>query len=115
MILKHNGILIASKVDIADNFRSKTLGLMFRKTIQDKYALLFILKEPEAVGVHMLFMRFSIDAIFLDMEKKIIATAALRPWFGYKQIKGVKYFIEMKHNTVGRYGMKSGDIISFDC
>jgi len=115
MILKHNGILIASKVDIAKNFRSKTLGLMFRKNIPKDYALLFMFKEPEIVGVHMLFMRFSIDVIFLDMDKKIIEAAVLRPWIGYKQVKRVKYFIEMKQNTIERYGMKTGNIISFDC
>ena len=115
MILKHNGIRIASKVDIAKNFRSKTLGLMFRKNIPEDYALLFMFKEPEVVGVHMLFMRFSIDVIFLDMDKKIIASAVLSPWIGYKQIKMVKYFIEMKQNTIKKYGIKTGDIISFDC
>ena len=114
MILKHNGILIASKVELAEDFPSKILGLMFRRNIPEDYALLFIFKEPRVVGVHMLFMRFSIDVIFLDNHKRIIATSTLRPWFGYKQIKNVRYFIEMNRNTVEKYGLKIGDTITVD-
>ena len=114
MILKHNGMLIASKVDLAENYYKKVLGLMFRSSIPQDYALLFIFSKPGVVGVHMLFMRFPIAAIFLDDDKKIMATAVLKPWIGFKQIKDVQYLIEMNSNTITKYGLKTGDVINFD-
>jgi len=114
MILKHNGMLIASKVDLAKNYYEKVLGLMFRRSIPQDYALLFMFDKPGVVGIHMLFMRFPIAAIFLDEDKKIVATAVLKPWIGFKQIKEVQYLIEMNRNTIEKYGLKIGDVINFD-
>jgi uncharacterized membrane protein (UPF0127 family) len=114
MILKHNGMLIAGKVDLAENYYDKVLGLMFRRSIPQNYALLFMFKKPGVVGVHMLFMRFPVAAIFLDEDKKILAATVLKPWTGFKQIKNVQYLIEMNPKTIEKYGLKIGDVINFD-
>lgn len=37
----------------------------------------------ETGSIHMMFMRFSIDAVFLDVEKRVVAIREnLRPWLG---------------------------------
>jgi uncharacterized membrane protein (UPF0127 family) len=114
MILKHNGKTLASQVVFAGNIFSQMLGLMFRKSISQEFAMIFMLKKPMTLGVHMLCMRFPIDTIFLDEEKKIIAIETLRPWVGHKRMKGVKYLIEMNKGIAEKFGLKIGEIISFD-
>ena len=114
MVLKHNGKIIASQVEFARNMFTQALGLMFRKSIPHDFALIFTLKKPKTVDVHMLCMRFPIDAIFLDNQKKIIGTASLTPWVGRKHMKGVQYLIEMNRGTVETYGLAVGDTVRFD-
>lgn len=68
------------KIEKADTFCKRLLGLMGRKNLSAGYALM--LKPCNAV--HMLFMRFPIDAVFIDKEfriKKIVRN--LKPWIGF--------------------------------
>lgn len=114
MVLKHNGVTIASQIDIARSIFSKLAGLMFRKNISQDYAMIFLFKKPAIVGVHMMFMRFPIDVIFLDQDKKIIGISTLKPWWTHKQMKKVMYLIEMKQGAAEKYGLKTGDILDFE-
>ena len=68
--VKHKGKNIAAHVEFARNMFTQALGLMFRKSIPHDFALILTLKKPKTVDVHMLCMRFPIDAIFLDQDKK---------------------------------------------
>ncbi len=113
MVLIYNGTPIANEISYAINIFSQILGLILHKSIPEDFALIFVLKRPGKVGVHMLFMLFPIDVIFLDADKKIIGTATLRPWTGHKQMKGVKYIIEMNQGTVERFNLIAGEQLTF--
>ncbi|MCK4812069.1 MAG: DUF192 domain-containing protein, partial [Methanosarcinales archaeon] len=76
--------------------------------------MIFVFSKPEAVSVHMLFMRFPIDVIFLNPDKVIIDIARLNPWTGYRHVRGVAYFIEMNAGTLERYGLVCGSQLVFD-
>jgi uncharacterized membrane protein (UPF0127 family) len=114
MILKDNGIILAREVKYANNIFSRAIGLMFHKTISKDFAMVFKLRKPMTVGVHMLFVVFAIDVIFLDEGKKVIGTATLKPWMDHKQMKGVKYLIEMHQGTIETHDISIGDILEFD-
>ncbi|MCL7414818.1 MAG: DUF192 domain-containing protein [ANME-2 cluster archaeon] len=114
MILKDNGIILAREVKYANNIFSRTLGLMFHKEIPPDFAMVFSLRKPTTVGIHMLFVRFAIDVIFLDEDKKVIGTGTLKPWLGHQQMKGVKYLIEMYQGAVETHNVKIGDTLEFD-
>ncbi len=114
MILIDNGIILAREVKYANNIFSRALGLMFYKDIPMDFAIIFKMRKPTTVGVHMLFVLFAIDVIFLDEGKKVIGTDTLKPWLGHKQMKGVKYLIEMHQGKVEAYDIKNGDILEFD-
>ncbi len=113
MVLIYNGTPIANEISYAKNIFSQMLGLMLHKSIPVDFALIFVLKRPGTVGVHMLFMRFPIDVIFLDADKKIIGTATLKPWTGHKRMKGVKYIIEMTRGTVERFNLIPDEQLTF--
>ncbi|MCK4937963.1 MAG: DUF192 domain-containing protein [Methanosarcinales archaeon] len=114
MILKDNGIILARDVKYVNNIFSRALGLMFNKAISKDFAMVFKLRKQTTVGVHMFFVFFAIDVIFLDDGKKVIGTGTLRPWLGHKQKRGVKYLIEMHQGKVEEYDINNGDILEFD-
>ncbi len=113
-VLKYNGVEIAKNLEFARTKLSQILGLMFRKYIPSDYSMIFVLKKQSYVNVHMLFMRFPIDVIFLDDEKKVMGLFRLNPWIGYKAMKGIKYVIEMKAGTIERYNISIGGKMEFD-
>jgi len=113
-LLKYNGVVIAKNIEFAKTILKQALGLMFRRSIPSDYAMIFILKKPSNVNVHMLFVFFPIDIIFLNEEKKVCHFSRLKPWVGFKAIKNIKYLLEMKAGTVDRFNLTVGGQIEFD-
>ncbi len=54
---------------------------MFRRSIPDDYALVFRFDEPASRDLHMLFVPFAIDAVWL-VDGEVTAVERLRPWLG---------------------------------
>ncbi|MCB0357470.1 MAG: DUF192 domain-containing protein [Bdellovibrionales bacterium] len=74
---KKSNALIAEHVKVADNFFSRALGLMGKKSIEKKSALWV----KNCTHIHTFFMRMSIDLIFVDKNlhvERIYANA--KPW-----------------------------------
>ncbi|HEY9246639.1 MAG TPA: DUF192 domain-containing protein [Candidatus Methanoperedens sp.] len=113
-VLKYNGLEIAKNIEFARSLPSKILGLMFRKSIRPDFALIFVLNRPSHVGVHMFFMRFPIDVIFLDEGKRISGLSRLNQWTGYQSMDGIKYVIEMAAGTIDRYNLSTGKQVEFE-
>lgn len=112
-VLKYNGVVIANNVEYAKTMISQVLGLMFRKSIEQDFAKIFILKKPSPVNIHMLFVFFPLDVIFLDAGKNVSGCARLNSWIGYKGMKNIKYVIEMKAGTIEKYNLTSGGKMEF--
>jgi uncharacterized membrane protein (UPF0127 family) len=55
------GTVLGDRIDTADSLWAKFMGLMGRATL-DAGAGLWL---PDSNGIHMMFMRFPIDAVFL--------------------------------------------------
>ncbi|MBR0270940.1 MAG: DUF192 domain-containing protein [Methanobrevibacter sp.] len=94
------------RIKYADSYFKRLLGLMFKKDID--YGLLFILKYGSSI--HTCFMRFTIDAYFLDENKVIIDKTTLKPWKFYSPSKKAKYILETKENFLN---LKKGEKIEF--
>jgi uncharacterized membrane protein (UPF0127 family) len=67
-----------------------------------------ILLRP-ASSVHMAFMRFAIDAVFLDRDLRVLKIAAdLRPWRA-AGARGSKSVLEILAGEAARCGLTVGD------
>jgi len=73
--------VLATDIEIAETFVSQARGLMFRRSIPDEYALVFQFDEPASRDLHMVFVPFAIDAVWL-VETEVVAVKRLRPWIG---------------------------------
>lgn len=114
MILKPSGEYVATSTEFACSVLKQALGLMFRKNIPEDYALIFVMDKNRKVSLHMLFVSFPIDAIFLDEDKKIVKISKLKPWTGLcSSGTKVKYIIETCKGTAEKAGLKVGDTLTF--
>lgn len=99
------------KVKKAENFFDRLVGLIGSKTFESGYGLMI---EP-CNAIHMLFMRFSIDAIFIDKGfciRKIFLN--LKPWFGFAVCLGAWAVIEMKSGEASRLKLSVGQILDIE-
>ena len=79
-------------------------GLMFSR----RKNLLFIFDKERKVGIHMLFVFFSIDVYWLDKDFRVIdLRKKVKPFTFAGSDKKAKYVLEISKNKVGlRVGNK---------
>ncbi len=113
MLLISNGKTVASKTEVARSFLAKSRGLMFRRSIPEDYALLFVFNKPEKVSLHMVFVPFPIDVLLLDKDMKILDTRRLKEWVGLLNSGfKVSYVVELPAGTVNHCNLRKGQQIS---
>jgi uncharacterized protein len=112
--VKYNSFEIARNIETCRTQISQMIGLMFRSSIPSDYAMIFVMKKPSSVGIHMLFMRFPIDVIFLNEDKQIIGLSHLKPWTGHSSMKNVKYIIETNPDVIEKYKLSIGWKMEFE-
>jgi len=106
------------KIEVADSFMSRFLGLMFRANVNNG----LILKLPSSrsrhgSAIHMFFMRFPLDIVFADPEKKIVDMVSIDPWKTYTPKAPAKYVIELKKGSIEKFSLEINDELDFtlDC
>jgi uncharacterized membrane protein (UPF0127 family) len=60
--------ILGVEATVADTFLQRLLGLMFRRDLPEGQGLLI----TRCRSIHTLFMRFHIDAVFLDADGAIV-------------------------------------------
>lgn len=78
-------------VSLADSFRKRLCGLMGVKGLEKKTGLLLV----NCSGIHTCFMRFTIDAVYLDKMNKVLACETVSPWKMGSLIKGARHVLEL--------------------
>ena len=81
MILKvHNqtrSTLLGDKIELAETAWSRARGLLGRASLGEGEGLLI----TRCNAIHMFFMRFAIDATFLDKNDQVVKVVRnIRPW-----------------------------------
>lgn len=93
------------EIEFADNFFKRFRGLMLRRRLNEGCGLLL----APCNSVHMLFMRFSIDIIYLDENfciKKIVRD--LMPWLGISFCFGAWGALELPSGEAERLNLIVG-------
>lgn len=102
------GVLVGDRIEVADSFGSRLLGLMFRSGLGEGEGLL--LRRADAI--HMCFMRFPIDAVFLDAECRVVKVAErLRPWLGIASAEGAAHVLELSAGRAAACGLEKGAVL----
>lgn len=70
---------LATEVEYAESMLEQGRGLMFRSSIPDDYALVFPFDHASRQFIHMLFVRFPLDVLWL-VDEEVQAVETLQPW-----------------------------------
>jgi hypothetical protein len=73
---------LASDLEFADTFLSRARGLMFRRRVPDDYALVFRFDSTVSRSLHMVFVPFDIDVLWLS-GRRVETSARLPAWTGF--------------------------------
>jgi|TARA_B100001971_G_C18013204_1_gene443467 uncharacterized membrane protein (UPF0127 family) len=104
---------LVDKVKFCKNFLNQSIGLIFHKKLKSK-GLIFIYKKEKKVPLHMIFVFFPIDILYLDKNKKVIEMKKnFRPFHAYTPKKKANYILELPESSIERTNTKLGDKISF--
>ena len=99
------------RVSIADTFLRRFLGLMGRRCLAPDVGLLI----TPCNSVHMCFMRFAIDVVYLVPEADGYRVAKvvehLRPWFGLSACCRAKCTLELAAGVASSYGIATGNFL----
>ena len=94
------------KIKVADTFFSRFLGLMGKDNLPEGFGLLL----APCSSIHMLFMKFPIDAVYIDKNfiiKKIVRN--LRTWIGFSICLNAWGVVEVKAGEAERLKLKVGE------
>ncbi len=100
--------LLADEAKIGNTFFTRLIGLLNRNSLRKGEALILIPSNC----IHSLFMRFTIDVIFLDKAGKVIeALPAFKPFRLSPIYFNSHSVIELPENTLKLSQTQLGDII----
>lgn len=103
--------LISDDVKVANNFYTRSVGLLSRKSLSDNEALII---KP-CCSVHTFFMRFAIDVLFVNKQNEIVAF--------YENIKPFRilpvhfnsyYVVELPAGQITARNIQKHDIITVE-
>ena len=107
LINRTTGDVLADQVRVAEDFLSRLIGLMGRKTMADGSAL--VLRPCRSV--HTFFMRFNIDLVFLDRRGMVVHLIRDMPAFRISPVvRRASLVVELPGGTV-RNRLRPGDIL----
>jgi uncharacterized membrane protein (UPF0127 family) len=111
------GTLVAARLENGASFWAKFVGLMGRSSLPQGTGLWL----PGENAIHMLFMRFPIDVLFVSppapsgSRRVVSMRRALPPWRGVVwRAKGAKGVLELPVGAIDASATAIGDEISID-
>jgi uncharacterized protein len=105
---RHDGSTVCERCLLAETPLTRLRGLLGRAGLERGEGILL---RP-ASSIHMWFMRFPIDAVFLDSENRVLRVAAhLKPW-RLAGCRGAKAVVELPAGECARVGLRPGDRLS---
>lgn len=100
--------------EVADTFLRRALGLMFRAPPKDERGLLIEFSPHlSSRTIHSYFMRFPVDLIFIDEDKRVAELKTLEPWRIYTPKKDCRWVLEVAEGAVKAKDVKIGDHLDF--
>jgi uncharacterized membrane protein (UPF0127 family) len=91
---------------VARSLRDRTVGLLGTAEIPAGEGL-WIERSP---SIHMFFMRYPIDAVFVDRHGKVVRIVErLRPWRIVAWVRGARDCLEMPAGAARAAGIQVGD------
>lgn len=106
MDLYHNKKIIVKNIEIADSYKKRLIGLLKAKSSDDCFIYI-----PDCNLIHTFFMKFIIDAVMIDRDKKVIYIKENLKPFKVAGCLKAKDTVELEKGSIKKYNIKIGDIL----
>jgi uncharacterized membrane protein (UPF0127 family) len=109
-VVRADSAVVCERCTEAATFVTRLKGLLGRSGLEPGEGLLI----RRTSSIHMFFMRFAIDAVFLDKDlvvRKVVPE--LRPW-RMAFARGAKSVIELPAGEAARRGLNVGERLSLE-
>jgi uncharacterized membrane protein (UPF0127 family) len=104
-VRKEDGTVVCERCLVADSTRLRVKGLLGRSELPDGEGILI----TPCSSIHMFFMRFPIDAVFLDREMRVMKVVpGLRPWRMAAK-RRARSVLELAAGATARAGVVEGE------
>lgn len=104
------GDVVCERCDVPKSSFARARGLLGRSGLEPGNGMLI----DAAPSVHMFFMRFPIDVVFLDRDWKVVRVVhGLRPW----RVAGARRAVaalELPAGAAAEAGIEEGDVLSLE-
>jgi uncharacterized membrane protein (UPF0127 family) len=106
---ERTGNVLAEELEVERGFIGRTAGLMFRSRLDPGQGMWI---NP-CNGIHMMFMKFPIDAVFLDRKERVKKVYRKLPaWWGVVWfVWGAESVLELPPGSTASIDLRSGDQI----
>jgi len=105
------GTVVAERVRVASSAVDRSVGLLRTPEVLAGEGL-WIERSP---SIHMFFMRYAIDAVFVDRRMRVTRIAAnLRPWRMVAWARGARDCLELRAGAAAQSGTMVGDELRLD-
>jgi uncharacterized protein len=102
--------IIVEKAEIADTFLSRLIGLLNREALLRNDALII----TRCNSIHMFFMRFPIDVVFIDRDYKVVGLVQnIKPFRISRIFPKSHSVIELASGSILENNIHLGDQIEF--
>jgi uncharacterized membrane protein (UPF0127 family) len=105
------GTVLCERLEVAESMAAQSRGLLGRDGLAPGTGMLF-----EGSGflplmwMHMFFMRFAIDIIFLGKSNRVLRiNHSLKPWRVSSMVFGARKALELEAGAASRSGTVEGD------
>lgn len=103
------GKVLAQELEVPRTFVGQGIGLMFRRSLDPGRGMWIATN-----GITMVFMRFAIDAVFLDRHERVKKVyPKLPPWWGVVWFEwGAHSVLELPSGSTADLDLRPGDQIT---
>jgi uncharacterized protein len=111
LVNRTRGALLAERVERAVALAERLRGLLGRSELGAGNAFAI----APCAAIHTFFMKFAIDAVFLDQSGRVVrALPELPPWRATRFYRRAAQVVELPAGTLARTGTRVGDQLAFE-
>ena len=105
------GRVLVERLQVPRSSMGRGLGLMFRRELPAGEGMWI----TPCNGIHMFFMRFPIDAVFVDRRVRVVRVyPGLRPWRVVPLVWRAHSVLELPAGSVAGLGLERGEQLSIE-
>ena len=115
IINKDKKTTVAKDHRVCRSVSSKARGLMFtnESAVRQK-ALLFEFNRSRMQSLHMFFVFYPIDVLFLDDKKQVVdMKEGFKPFHLYASSRPARYVIELQRSAINKSRTRIGDVLKW--